>query len=98
MVMPCQVSGQAVATKSSKLAQASEEDRAAGAGSAVGRSAAGSARATPAIALTTTKARTDFLTVMLLPEMQTAIAIGTRYIAPYIAQRRRKAQSPDGAG
>ena len=44
----------------------------------------------------TTKARTDFFTVMLLPELLTAIAIRTRYISAYITQLPRKAQSPDG--
>src|ERR1700688_197817 len=34
--------------------------------------------------------------IVLIPEMPTAIAIGTRYVSPYITQLRRKAQSPDG--
>src|ERR1700686_2620884 len=82
--MPCQVSGQAVATNSWKLAQAPGVGGAAGAGSAVGRSAAGSARATPAIALMTTKARTDLFTLCF--SLPTATAIETRYIPSYIAQ------------
>src|ERR1700733_5046273 len=69
MVMPCQVSGQAVATNSLKLPQASGVGGAAGAGSAVGRSATGSACATHTIALITAKARTEFFTVVLFPEM-----------------------------
>jgi hypothetical protein len=44
----------------------------------------------------TTKARTDLFTVMLLPELLTALAVRTRYIPPYITQLLRKAQSPDG--
>lgn len=64
-MIPCQVSGQAVATKFSKLVQASgvAGPETAGAGG-VGPSAA---CATPAIALMTTKASTDFFTVTLLP-------------------------------
>src|SRR5712672_3920161 len=61
--MPFQVNAQSVATNSLTLAQAAGLGGAAGAGSAVGRSAA---RATPAIALMTTKAGTNFFTVMLL--------------------------------
>ena len=47
----CQVNGQAVATKSLKLAQGSAVPEAAGAGPGLGRSAAGSARATQATAI-----------------------------------------------
>ena len=57
--MPFQVSDQSVATNSRKLAQPAGPGGAAGA-------APSAARATPAIALMTTKARTDFFTVMFL--------------------------------
>src|ERR1700733_5527258 len=95
MVMPCQVSGQAVATNSLKLAQASGVVGAAGAGSAVGRSATGSARATHTIALITTKARTEFFTAMLFPEMLNGCrCLNSLYFTIYSTDR--KAHSPIG--
>jgi len=44
----------------------------------------------------TPKARTEFFTVILLPEKLTTIASRTRYIPWYITQLHRKAQSADG--
>src|ERR1700689_3044217 len=85
MVMPCQVSGQAVAMNSWKLAQASE----------VGPSVADSACATPANALMTTKARTEFFTVILSPNQrlsQLFIFVIFDHIYPNYA---RKVHSPD---
>jgi len=58
-VIPFQVSGQSLATNSRKLPQAAGLGGAAGAGPSA-------ARATLAMALMTSKARTDFFTFVLL--------------------------------
>jgi hypothetical protein len=58
---------------------------------------ASAARATFAIALMTTKAGTDFFTVMFVPEMLAAIALRSRYIQPYITGYFEKCKVPMGS-
>jgi hypothetical protein len=72
--MPCQVSAQSVARNSWTLSQAEGVGGSAGAGPSA-------ARAPPAIALMTTKARTNFFTVLLLRN-----ADGHRYIQKGISR------------
>jgi hypothetical protein len=80
-VMPFQVSEQSVARNSWTLAQAAGLGGAGGAGSAA-------AETTPAIALMTTRARTECFTVFLLPKLAATAAINIRYIPSYIAKLR----------
>lgn len=89
--MPCQVSGHAVATNSLKLEQASGT-----VGTAKAGLAAGSARATHAIALNTIKARTEFFTDTLFPEMPNRIRCSNA-LHRTIYSKFRKAQGRIGS-